>query len=230
MTNHNENFNLETTLDEMKSIGTELLRKHYMKNGATGEYYGTKKGDIRKIAKKIKNNPLFARKLWKTEILEARLLATLLLKPIDIELDEMEEFVKSIKNIQVADWFNAYIVKKHPKKEILREKWMKSNNPMLLRAGWNLTSIKVVKEPESLEMSSILERIENEMKKASPIEQWTMNTTLVEIGINIPKYRKRALDIGESLGVYSDYKAPKGCTTPFAPIWIKEMVERNKKK
>ena len=34
MINQNENFNLETILEEMKSIGTELLRKHYLKNGA----------------------------------------------------------------------------------------------------------------------------------------------------------------------------------------------------
>ena len=32
--------------------------------------------------------------------------------------------------------------------------------------------------------------------------------------------------IGEALGLYRDYPVSKGCTAPFAPIWIKEMVSR----
>jgi 3-methyladenine DNA glycosylase AlkD len=57
--------------------------------------------------------------------------------------------------------------------------------------------------------------------------QWTMNTTLAQIGINFPKHRKRAIEIGETLGIFRDYPVSKGCTSPFAPIWIKEMVRRN---
>jgi len=35
-----------------------------------------------------------------------------------------------------------------------------------------------------------------------------------------------ALAIGETLGVYRDYSTSPGCTSPFAPIWIHEMVRR----
>lgn len=62
---------------------------------------------------------------------------------------------------------------------------------------------------------------------SSPSEaQWTMNFSLAEIGINHPEYRKRAISIGEKLGVYRDFPVSKGCTSPFAPIWIEEMVRR----
>jgi 3-methyladenine DNA glycosylase AlkD len=56
--------------------------------------------------------------------------------------------------------------------------------------------------------------------------QWTMNMCLAEIGINFPKHRARALAIGEKLGVFRDYPVSKGCTSPFAPSWINEMVRR----
>ena len=52
------------------------------------------------------------------------------------------------------------------------------------------------------------------------------NGALAEIGIHFPKHRKRALAIGEKLGVFRDYPTSKGCTSPFAPIWINEMVRR----
>jgi len=35
-----------------------------------------------------------------------------------------------------------------------------------------------------------------------------------------------ALTIGERLGVYCNDPVSKGCTSPFAPIWIAERVRR----
>ena len=64
------------------------------------------------------------------------------------------------------------------------------------------------------------------MGSAAPAVQWTMNFCLAGIGSHFPKHRKRALAIGEKLGIYRDYPVSKGCTSPFAPIWINEMVRR----
>ena len=76
------------------------------------------------------------------------------------------------------------------------------------------------------ETSSFLDRIESEMANAAPEVQWTMNGTLAQIGIHFAKHRKRAIAIGEKLGIYRDYPCSKGCTSPFAPIWINAMVSR----
>jgi 3-methyladenine DNA glycosylase AlkD len=66
------------------------------------------------------------------------------------------------------------------------------------------------------------------MAAAAPPQQWTMNFCLAAIGINHPDFRQRAIDIGQALGIYRDYPTPKGCTSPFAPIWIDAMVGRQK--
>ena len=83
-----------------------------------------------------------------------------------------------------------------------------------------------MKSPDGLDFTALLARIEAEMGSAAAEVQWTMNTTLAEIGIHFPTYRARALAIGEKLGIYRDYPVSKGCTSPFAPIWINEMVRR----
>ena len=49
---------------------------------------------------------------------------------------------------------------------------------------------------------------------------------IAEIGIHFPQHLERAIAIGEKLGAFRDYPTPKGCTSPFAPIWIAEMVRR----
>ena len=93
-------------------------------------------------------------------------------------------------------------------------------------AAARLTAERAVKNPDGLVLSALLDRIESEMGTADPVVQWTMNSTLAEIGIHFPKLRKRAIAIGEKLGVYRDYPVSKGCTSPFAPIWINFMVSR----
>jgi hypothetical protein len=47
-----------------------------------------------------------------------------------------------------------------------------------------------------------------------------------QYGVKLGDIRKRAIAIGEKLGIYRDYPVSKGCTSPFAPIWIDEMVKR----
>jgi 3-methyladenine DNA glycosylase AlkD len=64
------------------------------------------------------------------------------------------------------------------------------------------------------------------MKRAPAQKQWAMNHCLAEIGIHHAKLRKRAIRIGERLKVLIDYPASPGCTPPYAPIWIAEMVRR----
>jgi len=217
---------LEEILKQLETLGDEKRRAYNTKNGAGDKQFGVKLGDIKKLAKKIKTNHELALSLWETENIDARLLATFIIKPNELSIKEMDKLVQSVKFNQVADWLNAYVVKNHPEKEALRQRWMTSNQPMAARAGWNLTASRVVRDPEGLELSAILDRIEVEMGSAASEVQWTMNSTLAEIGIHFSKHRKRALAIGEKLGVYRDYPVSKGCTSPFAPIWINEMVKR----
>ncbi|NJP82585.1 DNA alkylation repair protein, partial [Streptomyces sp. AA8] len=56
--------------------------------------------------------------------------------------------------------------------------------------------------------------------------QWAMNHCLAQIGIEHAEHRARAIGIGERLEVLKDYPTSPGCTSPFAPVWITEMVRR----
>lgn len=219
---------LKNVLAELKSLGHEKVRTQNIRNGAQENQFGVRLGDIRKLAAKYKNNHELGLALWGTGNLDAQLLGILLIKPQNLSQGELDQMVRSARVAQVADWLNNYIVKNHPDKEALRQSWMDDADPWAARAGWNLTSERIAKSPDGLDLPALLQRIESEMKDADPAEQWTMNFCLAGIGIHCPKHRQRAIAIGEKLGVYRDYPCPKGCTSPFAPIWIDEMVRRQR--
>jgi 3-methyladenine DNA glycosylase AlkD len=219
-------MNLNETLAQLEALGNEKIRAQNSKNGAGNNQFGVRLGDIRKVAAQIKANHELALALWDTGNIDARLLAILLIKPKDLSADDLDRMVRSAGFVQVADWLTAYVVKKHPDHETLRQKWMAEADPWAARAGWSLTSDRISKNPQGLDLPALLDHIEAEMETAAPEVQWTMNFALAGIGIHFPEHRQRALEIGEALGIYRDYPVSKGCTSPFAPIWINEMVSR----
>ncbi len=227
----NTTVTLEEAMRQLKSLGNEGVRAQNAKSGPMGSgagdnQFGVSRGDVRKLANKIKTNHELALALWKTGNIDAQFLATLVIKVNLLSADEMERLVKSTSWLWVADWLYSYVLKEHADKETLRKKWMTSADRWTARAGWQLTAGRVAKSPEGLDLEALLDRIEKEMAAAAPEVQWTMNMCLAEIGIHHPKLRKRAIAIGEKLGIYRDYPVSKGCTSPFAPIWINEMVRR----
>jgi 3-methyladenine DNA glycosylase AlkD len=224
-------WTLEETLRQLESLGNAGVRAQNAKSGPLGSgagdnQFGVPRGDVRTLAKKIKTNHDLALSLWNTGNIDAQFLAALLIKVNLLSADEMERLVKSTTWIWVADWLYSYVLKEHADKETLRQKWMTSDDRWAARAGWQLTAGRVAKRPEGLDLEALLDRVEKEMGAAAPEVRWTMNMCLAEIGIHNPKLRKRAIAIGEKLGIYRDYPVSKGCTSPFAPIWINEMVRR----
>ena len=121
---------------------------------------------------------------------------------------------------------NRFSVGANPFREALREKWMKAKDRWPARADWHLTASRVNLGAGGLDLPALLDRIEKEMPKAMPEVQWTMNNTLAAIGIHDPRLRKRAVAIGEKIGLYRDWPVSKGCTPPYVPVWVDFMVKR----
>jgi 3-methyladenine DNA glycosylase AlkD len=225
-------------LAQLESLGDAGRRKYNAKTGHDGvpgvpldKQFGVKTGDIRKLAKKIKTDHELALELWKTGNLDAQMLAILIMEPRELSAKQLDTMVREARFAWLAEWLNSYVVAKHPDKDALREKWMKKSEKdgWAARAGWHFTASKINtpgKGENGVDVEALLDRIEKEMPKAKPEVQWTMNNTLAAIGIHHPKHRKRAIAIGEKIGLYKDYPVSKGCTSPFAPLWIDEMVKR----
>jgi 3-methyladenine DNA glycosylase AlkD len=218
-------------LAQLKSLGDDARRAHNTKAGAPDNQFGVKLGDLRTLAKKIvaqksKTEQQLALDLWDTGNVDAQLLATLIIKPKSLSAGDLDKLTRSTTCAQVADWLNSYVVAQHPEKDALREKWMKAKDRWQARAGWHFTASRVNKGADDLNLPALLDRIEKEMLKAPPEVQWTMNNTLGAIGIHHPKLRKRAVAIGEKIGLYRDWPVSKGCIIPYVPVWVEAMVKR----
>jgi len=195
-------------------------------NARHGDDHGVNLGKLRAIAKRLKTQQDLALDLWQTGDTAARLLALLICRPKAFSHDDLDRMLREARIPKVHDWLVTYVVKKSAHVEALRVLWFADADPVVASAGWALTTDRVAKQPEGLDLAELLDIIEVQMKDAPERLQWAMNHCLAQIGIEHPDQRSRALDIGNRLEVLKDYPTPPNCTSPYAPIWITEMVSR----
>ncbi|MCP2251079.1 3-methyladenine DNA glycosylase AlkD [Lentzea aerocolonigenes] len=195
-------------------------------NEKHGDDHGVNLGKLRAVAKRLKTQQELSVELWRTGDTAARLLALLICRPKAFSRDELDAMLREARRPKVHDWLVNYVVKKSPHAEDLRVSWFADADPVVASAGWALTADLVARGPEGLDLAGLLDVIEKEMKDAPERLQWAMNHCLAQIGISHPSLRARAIGIGERLEVLKDYPTPPNCTSPFAPVWITEMVRR----
>ncbi|GAB3156508.1 DNA alkylation repair protein [Micromonospora sonneratiae] len=217
----------ETTVAEVMAELAELEDPKTRKvNEKHGDDHGVNLSMLRALAKRLKTQQELACQLWATDDTAARLLAILICRPKTFERDELDAMLREARTPKVHDWLVNYVVKKNPHSEELRLAWFVDPDPVVASAGWALTTERVAKQPQGLDLAGLLDVIEAGMKDAPDRLQWAMNHCLAQIGIEHAEHRARAIDIGERLEVLKDYPTPPNCTSPFAPIWINEMVRR----
>lgn len=195
-------------------------------NTRHGDDHGVNLAQLRAVAKRLRAQPELAGELWETGDTAARLVALLVCRPTTFSAIELDGMFREARVPKVHAWLLSYVVKKSAHVEELRTTWFDDHDPFVAAAGWALTSDRVVRAPDGLDLSALLDLVEDQMNDAPERLQWAMNECLATIGIHHPGHRARAMSIGQRLGVLKDYPTPRGCTSPYAPIWITEMVRR----
>ncbi|WP_083542166.1 DNA alkylation repair protein [Kribbia dieselivorans] len=195
-------------------------------NERHGDDHGVNLGKLRAIAKRLKKQPDLAVALWQTDDTAARLVALLICRPKQFSADELDTMLREARAPKVFDWLINYVVTKSPHAEPLRVGWLADPDPVVASAGWALTTERVKRSPDGLDLTVLLNVIEARMKDAPDRLQWAMNMCLGEIGINHAEHRERVLAIGERLEVLKDYPTPPNCVSPYVPLWVPEMVSR----
>lgn len=224
------NITYDNTFTKLRELFDERI---LAVNERYGDAHGVNLTKLRAIAKDLKKNQELAVKLWASDDSAARLIALLICRPKEFSTDSLDAMLREARTPKVTDWLINYVVKKHPEWNELRLHWLNdSTDPQgwVRAAGWSLNTYAITKAPESLDLDKLLKSIESDMASVPDRLQWSMNETLANIGIEFPAYRECAIRIGERLGVLREYPTPPNCTSPFAPIWIEEIVRRRETK
>lgn len=184
---------------------------------------------IRAIAKEEGKNGELAAYLWKNGGFSSRMLSLLILeiKKVDVAYVEMMiadvEAADGREQSQLIDWMIASVIMKKAALKNATAKWRSDPSTVKQRVFWSVHA-RSVRAGDGELNDELLEHIERDLPGASGGVRWNMNWCAAQIGIADERLRGRCIALGERLGLYRDYPVPKGCTSPFLPIWIGSVV------
>jgi 3-methyladenine DNA glycosylase AlkD len=216
-------FTVPEALGELAALEDPKMRAA---NEKRGDDHGINLSRMRALAKQIKTDQPLAQELWATGETPAQLLALLICQAArlhrrrarrDAPRDPTAEGQRLVRQLRREE---------DPARRRAATALVRRPRPHGCRCRLVTHDRRVMKDPEGLDLPHLLDLIERDMKDAPSRLQWAMNETLANIGIFHPEHRVRALEIGEHLQVLADYPTPPGCTSPFAPLWIGEIVRR----
>ncbi len=124
-------------LQQLESLADAGHREHMEKVGIRViKAHGVSVRKIREMARKIGTNHKLAEELWKSDIHEARTLATLIADPKRMSRPALDRWVKSIHSWDICDSACGNLFNKTPFAYEKARKWVKSDSEYIRRAGF----------------------------------------------------------------------------------------------
>ncbi|MBC6162142.1 DNA alkylation repair protein [Listeria booriae] len=195
----------------------------------------TKLGDLRKIAKEIKQDHELAMELWSTEKFLPRLLAILIMDKKLLTQDVLNELDKDMQTHpfdernNLMDWLMANQLTKSKRTIALIESWENSSSALQRRTFWYYQArLRWTGQTPPENTEELLSAIEASIMQEEPEVKWAMNFTAGWIGVYDEKNRARCMQLGEKTGLYKDQVVARGCTPDYLPAFI--TIEVNKRK
>lgn len=224
-------MNLNSALRELKRRGTAQNRKAYRRHGVGENMYGVSLADLRTLAKQLKTDQALAGQLWATGNHDARVLATLIADPQQLDTKTLDAWAKDLSNYVIADQFSG-LVAQTPYWQKKAEKWHKARGEWIDRAGWQLIGQLALHEsalpdsyfgPYLIEIETSIHRQKNRVREA-------MNNALIAIGIRSDSLQAQALQVAQAIGPVDVDHGETNCQTPDAAAYILKTVARKKSK
>jgi len=156
---------------------------------------------LRNLAKKIGKNNKLAQDLWKTEIHEARILATMIAEPEKVSEKQTEQWVKTFNSWDLCDQCCMNLFSKLPMAWKKTIEWPKRKEEFVRRAGFSLMAClawydKKTKDEKFVKLFPIIKKYStderNFVKKA-------VNWALRQIGKRNANLNKKAIKVAKQI-------------------------------
>lgn len=192
-------------------------------------------GDLRVMAKDIKQDHALAMELWASGGFLARQLAILIMDKKLLSQERIDALDKDMakhppeERLQLMDWLMANQLAKDKRTIALMNSWADSPSALQRRSYWyHQARLRWVGQAPPPNTEALLAMIEERIEGERPEVQWAMNFTAAQIGIFQPEFRARCIALGERTGLYKDEVVAKNCTPSYLPLFIAAQVAKLK--
>ena len=224
-------MNLEETITQLESLGTEQNRKTYKRHGVQGAQFGLSFANMDRLTRSIKRDHNLAQQLWSTGNHDARILATRIADPAQCDGQMLDAWVQDLDNYVITDAFSALAGQTALAQEKLAA-WINSEHEWVGTAGWSLVGILAMQEndlPDEFFLP-FLDTIQRTIHARKNRVRYSMNNALIAIGTRSHRLEPLAVQAAQAIGKVQVDHGQTNCKTPEARSYIQKTWEHKEKK
>jgi 3-methyladenine DNA glycosylase AlkD len=221
---------VDEVMKELKSLGSESIKKVMLKHGSKEPFYGVKIEDLKKIQKRVKVDHNLALALYDTGIADAMYLAGLIADDAKMTKKDLQKWLKNASSTMVSEYTVPWVAAGSPHGWDVALEWIDSKDEAVISAGWQtLSGIVSVKDDDDLDipaLKKLLERVKKTIHKAPNRAKYTMNGFVIAIGSYVKWLTDDAIKTAEAIGPVSVDMGDTACKVPAAAEYIAKVQAR----
>ncbi|MCA9084378.1 MAG: DNA alkylation repair protein [Planctomycetaceae bacterium] len=224
-------MDLETVMEQLKSLGTAQNVKTYQRHGAGSNVFGVSFADLRKLAKKISTNHDLAVELWDTGNTDARSLAMMIADPDEVTPTLATQWMKDVDYYLHGTEVAAVVARSEAGLSKMRQ-WRKQKSEYARATGYAILTCMLKDDPDSIdddECLRIIKDIELEIHRSPNRARHAMVMAVIAIGVYKRDLSDDAMEAGERIGVVEVDHGDTDCTTPGIKPYIAKTLKRSAK-
>jgi 3-methyladenine DNA glycosylase AlkD len=220
-------MNVKEIMTELKSKGSESIKKILVKHGVKEPFFGVKVEYLKPIQKKIKMDYQLAKDLYATGNADAMYLAGLIADDKKMTKADLQTWAKQAVSQNISEYTVPWVAAEGDHGFELALQWIDSKEEHIAAAGWStLSSIVSLKEDAELDIpkiKSLLDRVAKNIHSSENRVVSTMNGFVIAAGSYVKALTDHAIATAKKIGKVEVDKNGTACKVPVATEYISKM-------
>lgn len=215
-----DNLNVKEVLAILEQAGTEQTKKIWQKHGASQAAYGVRIGDMKKIIKqyKLQNKTMLAKQLYATGNVDAMYFAGLIVNPKELTMDDLIEWGDAAKWQMISESTVAWCAAESGLGIELAKRFIRADKEYIVAAGYATLASTIMmlpnKEIDINYLREVIDTIEKTLHHQPNRVRYTMNNTLIAIGVSVDELKNEVLRVAKQIGEVSVEMNGTACKVP----------------
>ena len=214
-------------MTELKSKGSESIKKILVKHGVKEPFFGVKVEYLKPIQKKIKMDYQLAKDLYETGNEDAMYLAGLIADDKKMTKADLQSWAKQAVSQNISEYTVPWVAAEGDHGFELALQWIDSKEEHIAASGWStLSSIVSLKEDEDLDIpkiKSLLDRVAKTIHSSENRVVSAMNGFVIAVGSYVKSLTEYATTIAKNIVKVEVDKNGTACKVPDATEYISKM-------
>ncbi|WP_372751417.1 DNA alkylation repair protein [Labilibaculum sp.] len=222
----------DEVIRELELYGNPDTKRILMIHGACEPFYGIKVQDLKKIAKKVKQDYQLSLDLFETGNSDAMYLAGLIADAERMTKDDLQNWAQKAYWYMISEYTVAWIAAESNFGFELALKWIDSKQENIASTGWStLSSLVAIKEDEYFDMGKLkelLSRVKSKIQLAPNRVKYTMNGYVISLGASIVSLTEESMCVAKHIGKVHVDMGETACNVPFAPEYLQKIIDKGR--